>query len=382
MQRLDITKAVKAISSVLPKKRPIGHHEPCAKGNEAKFLQHFVERGITSDDYIQWFEEKLRQVTGAEQAIVVSSGSAALHLALMAVGVKPNDEVLVPTLTYIATANAVVHAGAIPNFIDGMLCLNPYKLRCYLDRETVKNTELGRGRINKTTYRPITALIMVHLLGEPCDVKAIREITDAYGLILIEDSAEALGSSDGNTACGNMGDISILSFNHNKIVTTGGGGAILSNDPFLIAKAYHLAHNGRTHHPYLVEHDVFGWNYALPPVCAALGVAQLDCLPEFIVKKRKLNSKYFTALIDVKGLHLMAPNEGSNCWLNTVITDHAEDRDLLLEALHKEGIQARALFTPLHTLPFYQNNPRDVNLEYANHTAARAVCLPSGVGLL
>lgn len=382
MQRLNVKEAVNAIKSVLPKRRPIGHHESFSSEKERDALTSFVEKGITNSDYTQWFEEKLRQVTGAEQAIVVSNGTAALHLALMAAGVQPGDEVLVPTLTYAATANAVAHCGAVPNFVDGVLCLNPYKLRCYLERETTALDGKIRGRFNRITLRPITALIMVHLLGEPCDVAAIREITDKYGLILIEDAAEALGSRDGDTACGNLGDVSILSFNHNKIVTTGGGGAILSDDPFIIAKAYQLAHQGRTNHPWEVSHDVLAWNYALPSVCAAIGVAQLDQLPEFLIKKRELNRRYFTALVEVKGLHLLVPNEGSNCWLNTVMCDYAEDRNLLLKALHAEGIHARALFNPLHTLPFYQNHPRDANLDYAIHTASRAVCLPSGVGLV
>ena len=381
MQRLDIKKTVNAIKSVLPKRRPIGHHEPYSGQAERDALASYAEKGLTSPDHTEWFEEKLRQVTGADQAIAVSNGTAALHLSLLASGVKPGDEVLVPTLTYAATANAVCHAGAVPNFIDGLLCLNPYKLRCYLARETTRNDEVGRGRINKNTGQPITALIMVHLLGEPCYVTDIRQITDDFGLILIEDAAEALGSWTGNAACGTLGDVSILSFNHNKIVTTGGGGAVLSSDPFIVANAHRLAHQGRVNHKWLVEHDILGWNYAMPPACAALGVAQLSQLPEFLKKKRKLNTKYAEALFDVKGQHLMVPLEGSNCWLNTLITDHAEDRDLLLDALHEEAIQARALFSPLHTLPFYKNNPRDMNLDYAKHTAERAVCLPSGVGL-
>ena len=381
MQRLNVEKATNAIKSVLPKRRPINHHESHSGKKEREFVAHFVEGGITNQQYTEWFEEKLRQATGAEQAIVVSNGTAALHLSLLVAGVQPNDEVLVPTLTYAATANAVVHAGAVPNFIDGSLCLNPYKLRCYLARETLRNEETGRGRINKTTLRPITALVMVHLLGEPCDIFRIREITDAFGLKLIEDAAEALGSKLGNTSCGSMGDVAALSFNHNKIVTTGGGGAVLSDDPYLIAKAYHLAHQSRTGHAYYVEHDSLGWNYAMPPICAALGCAQIDQLPDFLIKKKRLNQKYFDALMDVGGLHLFTPDEGANCWLNMVICDYAEDRDLLLKALHADKIHARALFTPLHTLSFYKDNPRDVNLQYAEHTAARAVCLPSGVGL-
>lgn len=379
MQRLNVEKAVHAIKTVLPKKRPIQHHEPYSGAKEREFVTHFVEKGITSPDYTEWFEEKLRQVTDAEQAIVVSNGTAALHLALIATGVRAGDEVLVPTLTYAATANAVVHAGAVPNFIDGSLCLNPYKLRCYLDRETT--VECDR-LINKSTLRPITALIAVHLLGEPCNYTSIREICDNHKLVFIEDAAEALGSHIGNTSCGNMGDVATFSFNHNKIVTTGGGGALASNDPYLIAKAYNFAHQCRTGHPYLVEHDSVGWNYAMPAICAALGCAQLDQLPEFIEKKKKLNQKYFDALLDVAGLHLFTPDEGSNHWLSMVVCDYPEDRDLLLKALHADKIGARALFTPLHTLPFYKDNPRDVNLQYSEHTAARAVCLPSGVGLV
>ncbi len=379
MERLNVEKAVKTIASVLPKRRPIGHHDASNNEVERKHIEAFLKEGITSNSYTERFQDELRKLTGAEQAIVVSNGTSALHLALMAAGVKPGDEVLVPSLTYAATANAVVHAGAIPNFIDGTLCLNPYKLSCYLERETAPIEE-ERGRLNIKTLRPVTALIMVHMLGMPCYYTEIRQIADRYGLILIEDAAEAVGTTSNNVACGNMGDVSILSFNHNKIVTTGGGGAILSNDPFIIATAYRLAHQGRIPHPWTVEHDTLGWNYAMPPICAALGIAQLEKLPDILQKKRSLNTKYRDALADVNGLEVVVPLEGSNCWLNTVYVDHAEDRDLLLKGLHDEGIHARALFTPLHTLPFYKDNPRD-SMGYTENTVSRAVCLPSGVDL-
>jgi perosamine synthetase len=331
---------------------------------------------ISSKDhykYIRAFEDALRRQTNASQALAVSSGTAALHLALMASGVKPGDEVLVPALTFVGTANAVSHVGAIPVFIDGSLNVNPYKLRTFLARETVPT---GHGRVNKRTERPVTALIVVHLLGIPADMTQFEQIAEEFKLILIEDAAEALGSK----GCGNRGLVSTFSFNVNKILTTNGGGALVTNDEFLLAKAYQLATTARTSDKWLVEHDVIAWNYRMPNICAAMGLSQFNYLSDTIRRKAKLAALYGTALHDCHGLQMLEAPDGSNHWLTAILCDYAVDRDALLDGLHAEGIKARAIFTPLHLLSMYKDRPRD-SLQYAVNTASRMVCLPSGPGL-
>lgn len=380
--RLDVYDAVKAIASVLPEQRPIEHHEPVINGKEQKLVAMCVQTGVTGYKYIKLLESELRKVTGATQALVVSSGTAALHLALMTAGVQEGDEVLVPTLTFVATANAVVHSRATPNFVDGILNINPYKLRCYLARETVKDPGNRRARVNRNTGRPVTALIAVHLLGIPAEMQELSDIADEFGLKLIEDAAEALGSTIGNRACGSFGSAATLSFNCNKVVTTGGGGALLTSDEWVAAKAFQLATTARMPHAWLVEHDEVAWNYRMPNLCAALGAAQLEQLPDFITRKRELNNRYKAALDGMQGIRVVEQPPGANCWLSTVIVGNMAERDDLLARLHNEGIKARALFTPLHQLPMYASNPRDNNLSYAENTFERMVCLPSGAGLV
>lgn len=375
--QLDVHEVADRISKLLPERRPIEHHEPQINGRESQHLAACFAKGLTGYDYVRRMEERLIEITGASQALVTSSGTAALHLAIMAAGVTPGDEVLVPALTFVATANAVVHAGAVPNFVDGAININPYKLHQYLARETKK---VDGKRINRLTERPVTALIVVDLLGIPAAMPRLTEVAAEFGLTLIEDASQALGSKVGNTSCGNFGVVSTLSFNSNKIVTTGGGGALLTNDEWLLAKAYQLGTTARVPHQWLVEHDAVAWNYRMPNVCAAIGVAQLEQLDNFLNKKRILSQRYQRVLSSCPGIKFVEQPEGANCWLNAILVDHPEDRDVLLGELHQRGIKARAVFTPLYKLPMYKDNPRD-NMGYANDTAARMICLPSGATL-
>jgi len=374
VKRLDVKDAVERIASVLPKSRPIGHHEP--NYNELDVATDLMDCISSKDQYkyVRAFEDAVRRKVGVSQALAVSSGTAALHLALMASGVKPGDEVLVPTLTFVGTANAVSHVGAIPVFIDGTINVNPYKLRTFLARETMAT---GHGRVNKRTERPVTALIVVHLLGIPADMLALEQVAQEFKLTLIEDAAEALGSK----GCGASGAASIFSFNNNKIITTNGGGVLATNDEYLLAKAHQLATTARISDKWLIEHDVIAWNYRMPNICAAMGLSQFNYLDETIRRKAKLAALYGSALNGCKGLEMIEAPEGANHWLTAVLCEYAVDRDPLLKELHTQGLQARAIFTPLHLLPMYKGNPRD-SLQYAVHTAERMVCLPSGPGLV
>src|SRR5580693_8002485 len=278
---IDIPQIVEAVASVLPARRPIGHHEPSLDVRDLAAINECYYTGLTGYGFINRFEEAIAKACGVRHAIAVSSGTAALHLALMAAGVKPGDEVLVPALTFVATANAVVHAGAVPNFVDGPLNINAYKLRCYLSRETVR-APTGGPRLNRRTGRPVTAMIVVDLLGVPADLAALEAVASEFGLAMIEDAAEALGSRAGNRACGSHGRAGILSFNNNKIVTTGGGGVVLTDDDWLAAKVVQLATTARLPHQWAVEHDAVAWNYRMGTINAAVGCAQMEKLDEFL----------------------------------------------------------------------------------------------------
>jgi perosamine synthetase len=375
---MSVGSIVRAIEQVLPERRPLHHHEPSINGKEQAHVADCLKGGIGSDQYIKRLSRALSGFVGVEQAVCVSSGTAALHLALLAVGVQPGDEVLVPTLTFAATANAIKYAGAIPNFVDGKVGINAYKLWSYLEREATKNPN-GRGALNKKTGRVISAIVVVDLLGVPADYAKLNEVAGAYGLFMIEDAAQALGSCSGNRKCGSFGDAATFSFNNNKIVTGNGGGAILTNNSWIAAKAYQLATTARTSHPWLVEHDAIGFNYRLPSLNASLALAQFDRLDDFLQAKKRLLTRYKEALVDCDDVEVM--DQGGNNWLITLMLkpQHSKIRDEVLNALHERSILARALFTPLHKLKIYEDCPRDNNLMYAEDTFQRAICLPSGV---
>lgn len=379
-----MTPLVTAIASVLPKRRPIHHHEPYTLHREQQNITKCLEGGLANDDWIRKLEEELRRTCGATQAIAVSSGTAALHVTLLAAGIKPGEEVLVPSLTFAGTANAVSYCGAIPNFVDGPLGISAYKLRRYLERTTCANPD-KRGRLNCKTGRVISALIAVDLLGFPADMQKLSAVADEFGLILIEDAAQALGAKIGNQPCGSFGRAAILSFNNNKIVTGNGGGAVLTNDEWLAAKAHQLATTARVTHPWKVEHDAIAYNYRMGAINGALACAQMERLPVLLVAKRALLARYEGALGDFKGVAMLKATEvwhgQPNYWLSSLIFkrsgDCTADRDELLAELHDHGIYARSLFTPLHKLPMYAGNPRDT-MQYAENTFSRVVCLPSG----
>lgn len=384
IEHAKLMNVVKAIEGALPPQRPIEHHEPYTNAYDftcvTDCLQHNLANTKWSDKTAQWLADKC----GVDQAVCTSSGTTALQLALLAVGVKPNEEVLCPALTFIGTANAIAHVGAHPNFVDGgILGVNAYKLRRYLENTTGPTPD-KRGRLNLTTGRVISCLIVVDLLGFPADLPKLEEVANDFGLTLIEDAAQALGSSIGNRQCGSFGAAAIFSFNNNKIVTGGGGGAVVTNDPLIAAQVWCLANTDRIPHPWKIEHASIAYNYRMPQLCAALIYGQLGKLGWFISYKRTLAHTYARVLegTDLKIMLAQKDYQGSpNYWLVAGLFDEPGKRDALLTELHKRGIKARALFTPLHQLPMYQGNPRD-KLQYSEDAAARTVCLPSGVGLV
>ena len=358
-------------------------HEPYFGGNESAYVRECVETGWVSSvgKFVDRFEEDLAAFTGAKRAVAVVNGTAALQVALVLAGVKPGDEVLVPTLTFVGTANAVAHAGAIPHFVDSdpdTLGLDPRKLAQYIAK--VADVEKGVVR-NRRTGRRIAAIVPVHIYGHPIDLDALESALADLTLPIVEDAAESLGSWFRGRHTGTFGLVAAVSFNGNKTVTTGGGGAILTNDEAIGKLAKHVTTTAKKPHAWRFDHDMVAWNYRMPNINAALGCAQLEQLPAFLTAKRRLASRYAEAVANVPGVSFVPepPNSVSNYWLNVVLLDEGvQELESTLAALHQAGIGARPAWTLMHRLPMYAAAPRD-DLSVAERLAARIINLPSGV---
>ena len=384
----DLAKAVlTTIKNVLPSHRDaIGLHEPIFKGKEWEYVKECLDTGWVSSvgKFVDRFEEKLAEYTGVERAIAVVNGTCALHLALKLAGVKTGDEVIVQTLTFVATANAVAYIGATPHFVDSevtTLGLDPDKLENYLN----EISEIRDGTCyNKQTGKRISAVVPMHVFGHPVDLDPLFEVCENYKLNLIEDAAESLGSFYKGKHTGNWGKLSVLSFNGNKIITTGGGGAILTNDPSIADRVKHLSTTAKLPHKWEYNHNQIGYNYRLPNINAALGCAQIENLPYFIKKKRNLAKRYQSAFENIKGIHFFIEpaNAQSNYWLNAILLEQGleHERDTVLQTLNDNGIQARPVWTLLHKLPMYKNCPK-MDLTTAENLENRLINIPSSVGL-
>ncbi|OGA46070.1 MAG: aminotransferase DegT [Betaproteobacteria bacterium RIFCSPLOWO2_12_FULL_63_13] len=378
---------IDALQSVLPKgDKPVALHEPSFAGNEWTYLKECLDTGWVSSAgrFVDRFEQDLADYTGAKRAVAVVNGTAALHVCLLLVGVEQGDEVLVPALTFIATANAVSYCGALPHFVDSeetTLGLDPNKLGQYLGDIAEVRAE---GCFNKCTGRPIRAVVPMHTFGHPVDLDRLVEVCRQYRIELVEDAAESLGSFYKGRHTGNRGRVSALSFNGNKVVTTGGGGAILTNDEELGNLAKHLTTTARIDHKWSFLHDRVGYNYRLPNINAALGCAQLEQLDGFLVRKRALAEKYAAALNGVNGVRFFREPAGSrsNYWLNVLLLDPSEtrQRDALLAATNGANIMTRPAWTLMHRLPMYRDCPR-MNLSCAEDLERRLINLPSSATL-
>ena len=372
------------LTSVLPAQRPIPLHEPAFEANAWTLVKDCLDSGWVSSvgGYVDRFEQGLADYTGIPHAVATVNGTAALHTCLLLAGVKPGDEVLLPALTFVGTANPIAAMGALPHFVDSApdtLGVDPKALAAHL-------ADISEQRdgvcFNRHSGRPIRALVVVHILGHVADMPALRRLVDAHGLKLIEDAAEALGSYRDDRHAGHWGDLTALSFNGNKIITTGGGGAILIRDPELARRARHLTTTAKLPHPWAFEHDEVAFNYRLPNLNAALGVAQLEQLPRLLAAKRHLAKGYQHSFGDMIGAHCVVEPNGctSNYWLNLLLLDDAADRDALLKDAHDQGLLLRPFWTPLHQLPMYRDMPRAA-LPVAEDLYARGVCLPSSAHL-
>ncbi|MBI5887056.1 MAG: LegC family aminotransferase [Deltaproteobacteria bacterium] len=359
-----------------------GLHEPRFSGNEWKYVKECLDTGWVSSvgRFVDRLEADLAAYTGVRRAVAVVNGTAALHICLKLSGVEPGDEVIVPALTFVATANAVTYCGAVPHFVDSdylTLGIDPLKFGDYL-KGAAQVTDAGC--VNRKTGRRIRAVVPVHTFGHPVDIDALSEVCGRFRLVLIEDAAESLGSFYKGRHTGNVGRISALSFNGNKIVTTGGGGAILTNDDELGRLAKHITTTARVPHKWAISHDMVGYNYRMPNINAALGCAQLESLPDFIEKKRILAERYRLAFEGVSGVSFFTEPEfaRSNYWLNVLLLDkaHAGSRDALIEMTNAVGMATRPAWTLMPRLPMFADCPR-ADLSTAEALESRLINIPS-----
>lgn len=391
------------LKSLLPQSHEdIPLHEPHFSGNERRYIEDCVDSTFVSSvgRYVDKFERMLSEYTGIKQAVAVVNGTAALHISLKLVGVRQDDEVLVPALTFVATANAVVYCGAIPHFVDSeerTMGLDPHRLSDYL----ADISELRSGVCyNKMTGRRIIGLVPVHVYGHPVDLDPLHETCQRFGLQMVEDATESLGSLYKGRHTGHWGKLSVLSFNGNKIITTGGGGAIITNDENLGKIARHITTTAKLPHKWAFYHDMVGYNYRMPNVNAALGCAQLEQLPAFIEKKRSLAERYKKVFSNVDGVNFFSepPFARSNYWLNVILLDnHSSNahalssvaynlndllqlRDSVLDVTNANGIMTRPAWTLMHKLPAFKDCPR-MDLPVAESLEARLINLPSSVTL-
>jgi perosamine synthetase len=384
---IDVRAIVAAIDQVVgPAKRPVPLHEPRFAGREWEYVKQCLDSGWVSSagGFVDTFEAKLAELCRASFAVAIVNGTAALHTALRLAGVGPGDEVIVPALTFVATANAVSYCGAVPHFVDcdaRGLGIDAAKLRAHLDRVAERR---NAALVNRETGRTIRAVVPVHVFGHPADMDALNAVCAAAGLVVVEDATESLGSTYRGRPCGGLAQLGVLSFNGNKVVTTGGGGAVVTNDQALARRAKHLTTTAKIPHEWEFVHDEVGWNYRLPNLNAALGLAQLEQLGGFVAAKRALARRYAAAFAGVRGAALVAEPEGSasNYWLNAILLDDdsGRARDAVLRVTHDAGLLTRPAWTPMHRLAMFRDCPRG-DLAVTESIARRLVNLPSSAVL-
>ncbi|EAK6246452.1 TPA: aminotransferase LegC [Campylobacter coli] len=374
-------KEISFIKSLFNKEN-IALHEPCFIGNEKKYLLECIDSGFVSSvgEFVTRFEEALKEKTKARFVIATNTGTAALHIALLANGIDENCEVITQSISFVATANAIAYTGAKPVFLDideNTLSLSPKALEHFLENQTYQKDNLS---YNKTTHKPIKACVIMHTFGLSAHIKAIKELCEKYHILLIEDAAEALGSTYENKALGTFGKCGILSFNGNKIITGGCGGAILSDDENLAKLARHLSTTAKIPHPYEYDHDMIAYNYRLCNVNAAILLAGLENLEPFLENKRELAKIYKDffknhdkcEFIDEKS------NEKSNFWLNTLLFKDENLRNIFLEECLKNNIFVRPVWKSLPSLKAFQDCQSDELINTKN-LEKRLVNLPSSV---
>ena len=376
---------VQFIRNIFNKPEGIIHlHEPVFAGNEKAYLNECIDTTFVSSvgKFVDRFEEMVAEYTGAKKAVVCVNGTNALHLALMLAGVEQNDEVITQPLTFIATANAISYCGAHTVFLDvdkDTMGLSPEKMREWLKvNAEIKNNAC----FNKSTQRCIKTCVPMHTFGHPVHLDELVRLCDEYHIELVEDAAESLGSFYKGKHTGTFGKIGVLSFNGNKIITTGGGGMLLFNDEKLAAHAKHLTTQAKVPHRWEFVHDEIGYNYRMPNINAALGCAQMEKINEFIANKRDLAQKYDDFFKYREQDFFVEPKDSSsNYWLNVVILKNRKERDKFLTSTHENGVMTRPIWQLMNRLPMFKDC-QCWDLSNAEWFEERVVNLPSSVRLL
>ena len=356
-------------------------HAPQFNGNEKKYLNECIDSTFVSSvgKFVDEFEEKIAHYTGAKYAVATSNGTSALHIALLLANVTENDEVITQPLTFVATCNAISYCNANPIFIDvdkDTMGLSPSSLQVYLEKNTfIKSQQC----INNRTGKVIKACVAMHTFGHPCKIDKIKDICDKYYINLIEDAAESLGSFYKDKHTGTFSQMGVMSFNGNKIITAGGGGCFITNDKELAKRAKHLTTTAKVPHKWEYTHDMVGYNYRMPNLNAALIVAQLEQLENFLNHKRNLANRYaeFFNLNTIKFI-VEPKNSKSNYWLNAVILKDEKQRDLFLEETNSKGVMTRPIWTLMNKLTMFQN-AQCGELTNAEWLEKRVVNIPSSV---
>ena len=365
---------------------PAQLHEPSFEGNEWSYLKECLDSTYVSSvgKFVDKFESDLAIYTGAKYAITVTNGTAALHIALLLAGVEPKDEVLIPALTFVATANAVAYCSATPHFVDSeekTLGVDAPKLRNYLEQNT---TQKNGNCVNKKSGNVIRALVPMHTFGHPSNLSELVALADEYNLVLIEDAAESLGSFYKGQHTGTFGLMGVLSFNGNKTITTGGGGAILTNNEAIARRAKHLTTTAKLPHKWEFIHDEIGFNYRMPNINAALGCAQLEQLSLKIALKRKLHDLYKDTFSKFEEIELFnePADTSSNYWLQAILISKEFDyfRDEILSETNNSGYMTRPVWGLLNELLQFKNSPT-MNLDGARDLAKRVINIPSSPNL-
>jgi perosamine synthetase len=373
--------SVSFIKSKFPNQNFIPLHEPRFQGNEKKYLNDAIDSTFVSSigAYVNKFEDMMCDITGAKYAIATANGTSALHLALLVAGVKHEDEVLTQSLTFIATANAISYIGASSVFLDvdkDTMGMSPVALQNYLSEFADKKE--GQA-FSKVSGKRIRACVPMHTFGFPCRTKKLAIICKEWGIILVEDTAESIGSYHNGVHTGLDGLVSAFSFNGNKTVTCGGGGALITNDEKVAKLAKHLSTQAKIPHPYEFRHDHIGYNYRMPNLNAALACAQLEQLPQYLVSKRKLAAEYATFFKEV-GVNFVTEPEGSQAsyWLNCLLFDNKDERNEFLDYANKNGVMSRPAWELMHTLDMFKDAHKG-DMTNSEWITDRLVNIPSSV---
>ena len=391
-----ILTAIENVIRIKDDSRIIPLHEPSFNNTNAwKYVKSCIDTGWVSSagSWVTKFEKEICSYTGSKYAIVVNNGTVGIRLALHVIGVKFGEEVLVPPYSFVATVNAISHLGAIPHFIDieeSTFSMCPKAL----DKQLEKIAFRKNGKIfNRETGRRIAAILPVHVFGVPADLISLARVSKVWGIPIVEDAAEALGSwintEERKIHCGLKGDVGVISFNGNKLITTGGGGVLITNNKKIALHAKHLATTARIKHPWEFDHDEIGWNDRMPNLNAALGYSQLEVLEERLLKKKDLLARYKATFNHLNEVSFIAPRKDSisNNWLITIVLNFDDklrvkkERDNLLNQSHKRNILLRPLWKPLHKLEIYKQSPKG-QLYNADKFEFSIINLPSSPQLI